>query len=72
MGTLRSEQWTEIDGKRVSPCTGHTYNGVILGEALEVDGNPGTVEWDDSAYPNGTCEVVEGALVVTPDPMDVI
>lgn len=58
MGTLRS---TTPDP------TGHTVNGVLLGEPVELDGDPSTFEWDDSALPNGACEVVDGELVVTPD-----
>lgn len=61
MGTLRS---TTPDP------TGHTVNGVLLGDPVELDGDPATYEWDDSALPNGTCEVVDGVLVVTPDEPD--
>lgn len=63
MGTLRS----------TSPePQGQTYNGVLLGEPVEIDGNPETYEWDDSAYPNGECAVVDGELVVTPDEADAL
>lgn len=66
MGTLRSTQWTS-DDPPVPVCKGFSYNGVILGEPVELDGNPATAEWDDGAFPNGSCEVVDGVLVVTPD-----
>lgn len=58
MGTLRST---------TQDPTGHTYNGVLLGDPVELDGDPNTFEWDDSAFPNGTCEVVDGELVVAVD-----
>ena len=58
MGTLRS---------LTTDPTGHTVNGVLLGEPVELDGDPSTYEWDDSAFPNGTVEVVDGKIVVTPD-----
>lgn len=58
MGTLRSN----------SPePTGQTYNGVLLGEPVEIDGNPETWEWDDSAFPNGEAQVIKGKLIVTVD-----
>ena len=58
MGTLKS---------LTTQPQGHTYNGVLLGEPVELDGDPATAEWDDSAYPNGMCEVVDGELIVTVD-----
>lgn len=61
MGTLRATS---------SEPQGQTFNGVLLGEPVEIDGNPETWEWDDSAFPNGECEVVDGELVVTPDEAD--
>lgn len=61
MGTLRS---------LTTDPTGHTYNGVLLGEPVELDGDPSTYEWDDSAFPTGTVEVVDGEIVVTPDTID--
>jgi hypothetical protein len=56
MGTLRS----------TTDHTGLVVNGVILGQPLETD-DPTVFEWDDSAFPNGECAVVDGALVVTVD-----
>ena len=58
MGTLRSF---------TPDPTGHTYNGVLLGEPVELDGDPATFEWDDAAFPNGTATVVDGELIVLPD-----
>ena len=58
MGTLRA---TSPDP------TGHTLNGVLLGEPVDIDGDPATWEWDDSAFPNGEAQVIKGKLVVTPD-----
>jgi hypothetical protein len=62
MGTLRSSS-TEVQG--------FTYNGVVLGEPVELDGDPATFEFDHSAFPNGTVEVVDGELVVTADTEEV-
>ena len=66
MGTLTTYQ-IEIDenGNQYTPCQGHTYNGVILGEPVEIDGDPNTMEFNDSMFPNGTCEVINDELVVT-------
>lgn len=62
MGTLRSSN-TEVKG--------FTYNGVVLGEPVEIDGDPATFEFDHPAFPNGTVEVSEGELVVVKDPEEV-
>jgi hypothetical protein len=61
MGTLRS----------ATDCSGHTVNGVLLGDPVEVDGDPATFEWDDAAFPNGSVELWRGRLVVTPDEPEV-
>lgn len=52
MGTLRSA--TDVKGMVV--------NGVLLGEPVEIDGDPGTFEYDDARLPNG--EVIDGEVVV--------
>lgn len=57
MGTLRS-LWNH---------TGMIYNEVILGDPVELDDDPHTYEWDDSAFPNGT---IDEAGNVTPDEQD--
>jgi hypothetical protein len=54
MGTLRS----------TTDHSGLTVNGVLLGEPVEIDGNPETYEWDDSAFPNGE---IDADGNVTPD-----
>lgn len=59
MGTLRSLS---------SEPTGYEYNGVILGQPVELDDDPNTFEWDDGAFPYGTANVIDGVLVVVPDP----
>ena len=74
MGTLRSydiEIVTDEMGNetKVYLCQGLVVNGVILGEPIEKDGDPNTVEWDDSAFPNGT---IDRAGIVTPDEEEVI
>ena len=61
MGTLRSPN---------PECQGHEYNGVLLGQPVELDGDPSTYEWDDSAFPNGTCDLINDQLVVVPDETD--
>jgi hypothetical protein len=53
MGTLRSEK----------DFSGNVVNGVILGDPIEIDGNPATFEWDDSAFPNGVIKK-DGTIVV--------
>lgn len=67
MGTLKSTQVTTTDEGTYPTCQGYEYNGVLLGQPVELDGDPATYEWDDSAFPNGTCEVIDGELVVTAD-----
>jgi hypothetical protein len=56
MGTLRSTQ----------DCTGVTVNGATLGNPIELDDDPTTFEWDDSAFPNGVVSVT----VTEPDEDD--
>lgn len=58
MGTLRA---LTIEPK------GYVYNGVTLGEPVELDDDPSTFEWDDSRFSNGECEVIDGELIVTID-----
>ena len=53
MGTLRS----------TTDHSGMIVNGVILGQPVEVDGNPDTYEWDDSAFPNGEIKA-DGTIIV--------
>jgi hypothetical protein len=68
MGTLRCYQWIENeDGTRISAAQGLIVNGVILGEPLEIDGDPATAEFDDGMFPQGIVENVDGVAVVTPD-----
>jgi hypothetical protein len=68
MGTLRCYQWIENeDGTRTSAVQGLIYNGVILGEPLEIDGDPATAEFDDGMFPQGIVENIDGQAVVTPD-----
>ena len=68
MGTLKCYEWIENeDGTQISAVEGLVYNGVILGVPLEIDGDPNTAEYDDSMFPNGRVENVDGIAVVTPD-----
>ena len=72
MGTLRSTDYDIIideEGNEtyVSNVKGHSFNGVTFGDPVELDGNPATHEFDDSAFPNGTVEIVDGEVVVVID-----
>jgi hypothetical protein len=53
MGTLRS----------TTDHSGLVVNGVILGEPVEIDGNPETYEWDHSAFPNGEIDA-DGSIIL--------
>jgi hypothetical protein len=61
MGTLRA---LTIDPK------GYEFNGVTLGDPVELDDDPATFEWDDSRFPTGVCEVIDGELIVTVDEVE--
>jgi hypothetical protein len=61
MGTLRA---STIDPQ------GYEFNGVTLGEPAELDNDPCTFEWDDSRFPNGLCEVINGELIVIIDQVE--
>ena len=69
MGTLRAfdpEIIINEDGTETIVWLeqGMVVNGVILGEPVELDGNPLTAEWDDSMFPNGT---IDKTGKITPD-----
>jgi len=73
MGTLRAtdpEIIIDDEGNEIITWLekGMVVNGVLLGEPLELDGNPLTAEWDDSAFPNGT---IDRAGNITPDEEEV-
>jgi hypothetical protein len=53
MGTL----WSHDASRQ-----GLEVNGVLLGEPAELDGNPLTYEWDDSAFPNGEI-LADGTII---------
>lgn len=70
MGTLRSYD-IEVDpetGEKVYLAQGLVVNGVTLGDPVEVDGDPNTAEFDDSAFPNGT---IDRAGIITLDEEEV-
>jgi hypothetical protein len=68
MGTLRCYEWIENeDGTKTSAAQGLIVNGVLLGEPLELDGDPATAEFDHPAFPNG---VIDGNGNITPDEVD--
>jgi hypothetical protein len=62
MGMLKCYEWIDVfddEGNLVekkSAAQGLVVNGVLLGEPLEIDGDPATAEFDDSAFPNGTID----------------
>lgn len=65
MGTLRCYDWIENeDGTKTSAVEGMVINGVILGQPLEIDGDPNTAEYDDSMFPTG---VIDAEGNITPD-----
>lgn len=65
MGTLRCYDWIENeDGTRTSAAKGLVVNGVLLGDPVELDGDPASAEFNDAAFPNGTIDA-EGNI--TPD-----
>lgn len=65
MGTLRCYEWiTHEDGTKTSAVQGMVVNGVILGEPLEIDGDPNSAEYDDSMFCNG---IIDAQGNITPD-----
>lgn len=65
MGTLRCYDWIENeDGTKTSAVEGMVINGVILGQPLEIDGDPNSAEYDDSMFPNG---IIDKDGKITPD-----
>lgn len=63
MGTLRCYEWIENeDGTKTSAAQGLVVNGVLLGEPLEIDGDPATAEFDDGAFPNGEI-LADGTII---------
>lgn len=70
MGRLKSTDAIEIaEGVFAPAVKGLLVNGVLLGEPVELDGDPKTYEWDDSALPNGT---IDADGVVTDEEGNVI
>ena len=60
MGTLRSlTDWSHQ----------MTVNGVMLGDAVELDDDPATFEWDDAMIPNGTI-TADGEVIPDESPLD--
>lgn len=65
MGTLKCYDWIENeDGTHTSAAQGLIVNGVLLGEPLELDGDPATAEFDDAAFPNG---IIDAEGNITPE-----
>lgn len=64
MGTLRCYEWIENeDGTKTSAAQGLVVNGVILGNPLELDGDPATAEFDDGMFPNGEI-LADGTIIL--------
>lgn len=67
MGMLRSYEWIEHeDGTKTSAAQGLVVNGVLLGEPLELDGDPATAEFDDSMFPDGII-LADGTIIPDED-----
>jgi hypothetical protein len=67
MGTLRCYEWIENeDGTKTSAAQGLVINGVLLGEPLEIDGDPATAEFDDSMFPQGII-LADGTIIPDED-----
>ena len=67
MGTLRSYEWIEHeDGTKTCAAQGLIVNGVLLGEPLEIDGDPATAEFDDSMFVNGII-LADGTIIPDED-----
>ena len=70
MGMLKCTEWITVHDDQgnivsvTSAAQGLVVNGVILGQPLEIDGDPNTAEFDDSMFPNGT---IDGQGNITPD-----
>jgi hypothetical protein len=65
MGTLRCFEWIiDEDGNKTSAAQGLVVNGVILGQPVELDGDPASAEFDDSMFPNG---IIDADGTITPD-----
>lgn len=67
MSTLRCYEWIENeDGTKTSAAQGLVVNGVLLGIPLEIDGDPSTAEFDDSAFPQGII-LADGTIIPDED-----
>jgi len=70
--TLRCYEWIEVfddEGNLIekkSAAQGLVVNGVLLGEPLEIDGNPSTAEFDDSAFVQGII-LADGTIIPDED-----
>ena len=75
MGTLRSTEVIFIPNEdpdqpdtAIPACQGLVINGVLLGEPVQLDDDPATYEWDDSAFPNGI--VMSDGTVIPDEELD--
>ena len=74
MGMLKCFEWIEVfddEGNLVSKTSaaqGLVVNGVLLGEPLEIDGDPATAEFDDSMFPTGVV-YPDGTVVPDEEPV---
>lgn len=68
MGTLRCYEWIEVfddEGNLIekrSAAQGLVVNEVILGNPLEIDGDPATAEFDDGMFPSGKI-LADGTII---------
>lgn len=69
MGTLRCYEWIENeDGTKTSAAIGLVINGVLLGQPVELDDDPATAEFDDSAFCNGVV-MSDGTVIPDEEPV---
>jgi hypothetical protein len=76
MGTLRSTEVVFIPNEDpdlpdtpMPACQGLVINGVLLGDPVEIDGDPNTYEWNDGAFPDGVV-YPDGTVVPDGDPVE--
>ena len=63
MATLRCKEWIEHeDGTKTSAAQGLVVEGVILGQPLELDGDPASAESDHQLFPNGEI-LADGTII---------
>lgn len=71
MGRLRCYEWIENeDGTKTSAAKGLIVNGILLGEPVELDGDPASAEFDDGMLPNGVID--KDGNITLDEPVDTL